>query len=502
MKKVKKRRPSGSVSASTGVKGSRAALECLALTSGPEVSASKTAVHKNSAQYVSGAEVEINELAVMSPLAELADLEVSPDAPRILELIRQDALNIPPEYIHLEFHYAFSLDDQGVRFLEYYREKYCTFISIGTDSLNYFLKTFLNLAATNESILYALTAWGGFYFELNKVKSDFTKPWSYMQKAAKLMCAQVGDELTPRNNDDFFVLFAFYLIFIGIEVCTGDVRHWGGFLKQCSAMIRAHGGLKSVCSAFSNCNDIKWLISDFQFHDMLSSNALMKGTLFSITEYEAVLPEDSNYGIDPLQGTIGPIYNLLGDIGNAKVELRRKWNQLDVLDLPSRIEYYRQVEETNCSFRRQIDACVPSETHMRILAEDPAETELQMALFDLYIGVCRIQLALQIMQVPPLSIEQQKLLVEALQVIDMLLPTRVKVSLSMLLLVCGLMCCTEHDRAEMRSRFRTLLQDYEIGNFQRIVETVEEAWARNPRGNRVVDWAELAERKGWNLYVG
>lgn len=415
--------------------------------------------------------------------------------------MRYDMFFDLPE-INIGFPYLQKIDTAGVLYLEFYREKYCEFITIGTDSLNYFLKTFLSLAATNESILYALTAWGGFYLELSKPKSDFAKPWAYMQKAAKLMCAQIGDNLAPRNKDEFFELFAFYLIFIGIEVCTGDVCNWGGFLQQCSALIKEFGGLKKVCEAFGHCNDIKWLLSDFQFHDLLSLNALMKGTQFKIEEYEEVLPEDSNYGIDPLQGTIGPIYNLLGEIGNARVELRHAWAKIDISNIQQRLDYYENVGVLYQNFRTKIDQCKPLESHILILELDAEEMDLQMSLFDLYNGICCIQLESLIYQIPPWSNVVQRYLMKCLQLIDKLLNTRVRVALSMLLLVCGMACVTTEDRNEMRQRFEALLVGYDVGNLPRIKETVEETWVRNPLGNTVIDWAELVQEKGWNLYVG
>lgn len=425
-----------------------------------------------------------------------------------LVALRKEFLISPPVSSYYSI-YSSNLDAEGLRYLDIYRERYCVFISIGLDSLNYFLKTFMALATHNESILYAVTAWGGFYHELGQVKGDFSKPWLYMQKAAKLMCQQVGDHLRPTNSNDLFVLFAFYLIFIGIEVCTGDVRNWGGFLSQCSQLIQSCGGLEKVSEMFHRSNDIKWLISDFQFHDVLSSEALLKGTKFSIEEYKVVLPEDSGYGIDPLQGTVGPIYHLLGEIGNAKVELRRKWAQVEnemnargPLANEMRRQYYEEVEATVEKFNERLTAAKPWKSHIGLLEQNPQEFEVQMSLFELYVCVCRMQLATSISQIPPSSAQQQHLLMKALELVDLLLPTKVKVALSLLLLMCGITCVFQDDRDEMIQRFRKHLNQYEIGNFQRIEELVEEAWARNPDGNKCVDWAELGYERGWNLYVG
>lgn len=125
-----------------------------------------------------------------------------------------------------------------------------------------------------------------------------------------------------------------------------------------------------------------------------------------------------------------------------------------------------------------------------------------MGLFDLYLYICRMQFDLNIKQVPPAAPSQQLLLMKAVNLIDFLLPTKAKASLSLLLLVCGMMCVTRSDREEMISRFRKHLNQYQIGDFQRVKELVEYAWTRNPCGLECMDWAKLGDEKGWNLFVG
>lgn len=459
---------------------------------------------------LTGVTDELNEFKNDLVTFQMELAEHNPDHIAVTDLVALQDFHFPisPDMAYFLV-YQTRLDAEGLRYLDIYREQYCKFILIGLDSLNYFLKTFLALAADNDAILYAVTAWGGFYHELGRPKGDFSRPWHYMQAAAKHMCNSIGDSLTPTTNHDFFVLFAFYLIFIGIEVCTGDVRNWGGFLSQCAQLIQAHGGLAKVLAMFHHLNDIKWLISDFQFHDVLSSNALVHGTKYLIDEYRAVLPEDRNYGIDPLQGMVGPIYHLLGEIANAKVELRKKWNTIqdymathsDVASL-MRYDHYDEIERTAQDFEAKIAATCPWKSHIGLLELDPKEFDIQMALFELYVCVCRMQLATCINQMQPSSVHQQRLLMKALPLVDFLLPTKVKVALSLLLLTCGITCVHQVDRDAMTRRFRQHLNQYEIGNFQRIEELVVEAWARNPDGNQCIDWAELGDEKGWDLYVG
>lgn len=447
---------------------------------------------------------------ILSSLDE--DMFVNDSSRTTLQLLSQNASSLRRVDLSARFALPFNgvaeLDAEGALFLQCYREKYCSFVSIAPEKLNYFLKTFFSLAMQKQSILYALTAWGGFFSELIKPERNFSKPWFYMQKAAKLICEEIGSNLEPSNKEEFFTLFAFYLIFIGIEVCTGDVKVWIEFHRRCFRLINSVGGLLCVAEQFGHSNNIKWLISDFQFHDVLSSNALTGGTHFSIAEYEEILHDDNEYGIDPLQGTITPIYNILGEIANAKVELLKMLDRINELEdsgqeaYVERAQYYEELERVWAELNAKIDQCSPWPSHMRMLAHDQNQLSLHMALFELYTYVCRIQLGTSILRLAPSSIAQQRLLLKALVLVDLLLDTPLNVSLSLLLLVCGVTCWRTYDRARMRFRFEHQQNQYEIGNSRRIQEVVEGVWLENPNGDVCIDWAEFANRNGWSLYTG
>lgn len=444
---------------------------------------------------------------------DLTAFQIELEEQKNTELLDEQLVELQKEFhitpvVKTTFLSAFSskLDSQGLSYLDSFKE-YWSFVSIAQESQ--LRKTYENLARESEPILYSITAMGGFYQELRKEKGDFSQPWLYMQKAAKLMCNLIGDTLKLTNKDDLYVLFAFYMIFICIEVCTGDVRNWGGLLNQCSQLIKSFGGMGRVSEMFNHSTDIKLLISNFQFHDILSSRALIHGTLYSIEEHLAALPEDPTYGIDPLQGIAAPVYYLLGEIGNAKVQLRKKWAVIEDLIAANgegvhemRIEYYEELELLAGKFTEKIDAVSPSKSQLDLIKLDQEECEIQIGVFDLYVYICQMQLGLNIKQLPPSSPHQQLLLMKALKLVDFLIPTKAKVALSLLLLVCGMTCVTQLEREQMIQRFRKHLKRYVIGNFQRVEELVEETWARDPDGHQCTDWADLADEKGWNLFVG
>lgn len=248
---------------------------------------------------------------------------------------------------------------------------------------------------------------------------------------------------------------------------------------------------------FNYSNGIKRLISHFQFHDIVSSHALLRGTMYPIEEYRAVLLEDPNYGIVPLQGIAAPVYCLIGEVGNLKVQLRKQWAMIEEQVRAGgenahelRIDYYEELEEVTEIFANIIDGVAPWQYQLDLIKLDQEECEIQMGLFDLYLYICRVQFDLSIKQVPPASPSQQLLLMKAVKLIDFLLSTKVRASLSLLLLVCGTMCVTQVDRDDMINRFRNQLNQYQIGNFQHVEELVEYAWTRNPCGIECMDCSD------------
>lgn len=424
--------------------------------------------------------------------------------------VKVEDLIFPPEQLEGEEPPCVDdLGEEGLRFFECYRTTYCNFVSIGLELLNYFNKTFIWLASFCPGVAYALTAWGGFYLELQKPRYDFSRPWIYMQKAAKAMCEEMGQDLKPDTKEKFLLLLGFYLIFIGIEVTTGDVRNWRGLINQCKGLIESYKGPIALSREFDDSNDIKWLLSNFCFHDILSSHALTAGTTFPMSEYEAVVSPNMSYGIDPLHGIVSPVYLLFGHIGNSKAKLTRQWEEVqrqvsenhpkaDAL----REEYYANVERVTAELTEKLNHCKPSATHLELLKNDAQAQKTHLALFELYVYACRIQLGMSIQQYPLCTLSQQQLLLKSLKILDELLVTRLKVALSLLILVCGILCCTDRDRIRMTSLFRMHSNQYEIGNLQRIEESVLEAWEMNPDGKLCLDWADLVADKNWHLYVG
>lgn len=414
----------------------------------------------------------------------------------------------------------FSLDSQGLHFLEFFKIKVSTFITVGPLSSNYLLKTFIPLAVSSKPIQYALASWGGMFID---GKPNIHNYQVYMVKASKLLLMDY-DMSTTFSKKDFFVILSFFLIAMSIEICSGDVSQWKTFLEQCKDLIIRQGGIIKILHDFHFSNDIKWMISNLQFHDILSSGTYLNGSIL-MDEYKTVfgtgkLLETDNYGIDPYQGCNQPIYLLLGDIVTQNIIIKQKQKQLQA-DLHKlhddksqnpfslnahrnsfssklRITYYEYINHTVKNLREEVEKCQPHELQ---ISQDLSQLELEahLSLFKLIKYSCEL-LLLQIEMVPPSSYKLQAILMHALDHIDSIIDTRMIPCLGFPLLMCGMVAYKEEDQEVMKRQIEKLMQTYFVGNMEKIYYIIKEAWKMNTDGNLCFDWAEIANEKGWLLF--
>lgn len=411
----------------------------------------------------------------------------------------------------------FSLDDQGIRFLEFFKNKVSALITVGPQSSNYLLKTLIPLASNSEPIQYALASWGGMFID---GKPNIHNYQVYMVKASKLILMKYNMS-TEFSKNDFFVVLCFFLIAMSIEICSGDTLRWKNFLEQCKHLVIKQGGIIKILHNFNFSNDIKWMISNLQFHDILSSDTYLNGSIL-MDEYKTVfktgkLLETDNYGIDPYQGCNQPIYLLLGDIVNENIIIKQKKKQLeaDLFKIQSqepsslnehsnsfnaklRIKYYEYVNTRVKGLREEVEKCQPHEIRVSLdLTQNDLEAHL--ALFSLIKYACEL-LLLQIESIPPSSNRLQTILIHALDHIDRIIDTRMIPCLGFPLLMCAIVAYKEEDQVTMRRQIERLMQTYFVGNMEKIYCVINEAWKINKEGNLCIDWAEIAKGKGWLLF--
>lgn len=474
--------------------------------------------HNNSVQCIP---VEFYEEGLFSPLSYNGENEANIKQSKLLEqdlIGPQDQWQLPditeknvnfynnfPLLSYPQSNLSLNLNAESLRYLDYYTTKYSPIISISPENNNYFLKTFLKVAYYNEPVLYALVSWGCLF------DNSYDEAKSWMTKSQRLI-----KDIKLRDSNDVYLLLCYYLIVVGWEVCAGDINNWYKMMLLALKLIKSQGGIEKIMKLYDNSIDIQWLISDFQFHDVLSSEALQRGTIFPVSEYRLVLHENIEYGVDPLQGCLRPLYLILGEIKNTTVDLKQENERInfeiskeprngfsDTKNIRNlRIAHLKRCEEQFHYFEQRIHDCKPDPDLITLVLSDINEFELHMTLFELYSLTSLLYIGMYLQKLPPASQRQQSLLLQSLELIEILIGTKLHVSLTLLILICGIICCTDYDRLQMRNIFNLLLSRYDIGNLPKIIEVIEESWQKNPNGDSVIDWSELVNDKGWFLYVG
>ena len=80
-----------------------------------------------------------------------------------------------------------------------------------------------------------------------------------------------------------------------MQVCAGDVSQWHQIFHRTIDLVKRQGGLSSIIEMFDCSNEIKWLLSDIQYHDILSLNTFQKGTMLPMEEYNSVLKRQKSW---------------------------------------------------------------------------------------------------------------------------------------------------------------------------------------------------------------
>ncbi|RCK56667.1 hypothetical protein Cantr_04956 [Candida viswanathii] len=392
------------------------------------------------------------------------------------------------------------LDDQGLYFLDGFIANVARKFSIGQESSNYILKTFYQLSEEQESIALALAAWGGIFLE-----GGFTDNVNhYLNKAITNMSKQYPD-MNNLSKKDVYILLNYFLIFIGLQVCGGDVYEWNQIFDKSIELVKKCGGLNSIVKMFDCSNEIKWLLSDIQFHDVLSLQSFHQGTSLPMEEYNAIFKEANilelgNYGLDPFQGCIQPIFLVLGEIISKSVDLRKKHAGIENSeDFGQRMDLYNEMNECFKHLEEEIMNCVPNVEQMRHIRNDRYEIELHLTLFDVMLIICQLCLNFLLKKLPANTLDMQVLLLNCLKQVDFLIHTKMKSALSFVLLVCGITCCTDVDRQKMLERFKIVSEDYKAANLTLIRDIVQKVWERNQDGKLCVDWLVICEENNWDV---
>lgn len=412
------------------------------------------------------------------------------DFPDILDL---PILSTPSSTFNL------YLDEEGLKYLNYFENKVAHLLSISPHSSNYFLKTFFTIAITNECLLNALAAWGALFHQ----EGDISTVNEYLNRAKALV-------RPPQEKYDYLVTLAYYLIALGIQICSGDVKNWYFYFNKCGELLQQYGGVLKFLQDFDYSNDSKFLVANFQIHDIMSSSTLSRGTICSMNSYNDIfkiskLLEMDNYGIDPYQGCIQPIFLILGEIMNVNVELRQEWKEIfDQLDNMVDVSYqrlniFKKVDDKYQELLNKINYCKPVDSQLNLLTPDQVYHHLK--LLELHKLTCKIYILLYIKQTQPISSEIQYLLLSSFTLLEELSESPLISSLNMPLLICGICSCFKFDRMKLDNIMSRVYSRYKVGNVKKIWDVIKESWRRNPNGKICVDWIDICNDFGWKLSV-
>lgn len=364
------------------------------------------------------------------------------------------------------------LDDIGMQFLQYFEEKVSYLLCIDKNSSNYFLKTFLQISLTEESISNALACWGGVFKSKDGLNNKFVK--RHLDKSITLF-------KNYSVNDDFqcYIVLCYYQIMLGIQICNGDVKNWWNIYMDCYELINGIGGIKKLLQKYQYSNDIKWLVSNFQYHDILCSDAFVEGTKFDMEEYDLNF---INYGVDPYQGCNNEIIALIGDILNAKAKLDYK----DVYQLNELYEF----------FTKKIEDCGPIDSQINLLHDRAKENYL--LLFRLYKVCAKLILLMYFKRIPLCATDIQLLVIEGIDYIEQLINSNLVSCLTFAFLMVGI-----NILRATKLKFLTLIQKimpiYTVGNLTRVKHIVMTYWERNNNGDMILDWTDITKELNWRL---
>ena len=204
------------------------------------------------------------------------------------------------------FH-SLYLDGIGLELFQYFTQHQARLICISTESTNSFLNVFVPLAEQDVGVLYAIVSWAGFHKEQGRFQRQGMR---YLYKAIDHIISNMSK---CDDQGSYVTMIAALLLVCAAEICSGDVVQWTSYLRLAANMIDASGGLRN----FVGDRQLRWLASNFAYHDLLASSTVSRKTYFSPEDYNVIMNEA--YGLDALIGCCQALFKILAEISNLAV---------------------------------------------------------------------------------------------------------------------------------------------------------------------------------------
>lgn len=404
--------------------------------------------------------------------------------------------------------YKLILDERGYQLVYFFQNEIIHRICISPKSCtNHFASTFTGVSYRDESVLRLLAAWGALF--VDGPNSASLK--SRMDEADLSLRRFYSNKVL--DDQDKFNLICFHLNAAGIGVCSGDTKEWIYHHRKCGELIRGFGSTKNFLAKMSYLNSAKWVISNLHYNDVMSSESLKNGTLLTAEEYGSPFKDetDFSYGIDPLQGCMHLVFLVLCEILHSYSvlsSLRRSLNEdvknfahdpsmdLNVLN-ERRLQHCKETEKHAKILWAKVEACKPRKNQECFI--EPSELANHHTLFEAFRNTCKLYVLMYIRELPPRTPEVQAILFDTFKLLDVLIECDLRAAVTKVMLLCGLACCKELDRIELRNKFTRLQTYYKVFNVHNVRHIVEQIWVANPDGHFTIDWGETCEKMDWTL---
>lgn len=406
---------------------------------------------------------------------------------------------------------SLCLDRQGLFYLDYFLSRLSGILAISFDHTNYFKKLFYLLARHEETFTYIVAAWGAIYCKDRTLDDEVQK---YLDKGINKFQILFGNKT---NGFDYYFQMCFYLIISELNVCIGELRQWRVYFDKICELINEYGGLQKLCEDFNYSHEIRFMISNLQYNDIMSSTSFAHGTAFPTTEYEVIFSHPNfikyelSYGIDTLQGCHQKVLILLGEIMNHKVILSDQLLILESMEkstpdgmikyLAAKKDYYKLIDKYATELQSRIENVLPNHQVLESIRDNQMEYDVYYNTYLLYKKCCWIYWYLYIKQITPNNYQVQEVMLECLELIDELIPSKMNIILCYPLLICGLAAFEPNDRLFIEDRVEKVKHLSPVNNLDKCWIILEKIWELNPNGGVIVDWAGICLELGWELNV-
>lgn len=448
-------------------------------------------------------------------------IEISASMPSSIELENnssqlREKLPLPDVLCNLNLDpLGFFVGSKGVAFLQYFETRVSDKLTLSTRSSNYFCKTFLRLSSTDERIANILASWGAYFFH----KSQHEDVRKHYAKAVALANADESKSMVCNSPGSLLTQISFYLTAMGFFVCQGDTFTWWHYLCKCYELFEQYNfDLRGISKRLGDSNDVKFVLSNFFYHDIMSSHAFIHGPKIAFKHYKELFDDgffSASYGIDPLQGCLNPIYMLLAEQMEVRAAMRVRRDRLeDILnnefqqnDDPSilrefelmRLRYLEHCEEMLEYFRVKIAQCTMDESILKNYPEE--ERVLHREVFKLLHITCKLFWSIYLKRTPPNSFEPQLELIYLINQMEVVVKTKLVVVLCLPLIIAGVTSYTEYDRSRVKKILFEAKKNCPVQNLDRAWFLIQAFWERNVTGTFRTDWADICAEMNWQLCV-